>query len=392
MHSWKRSCTGCTPRPRNVPAARYSMHCTGQNSGHLPHGKHKFTSMNATSRGRFFFCPTSSGVSGIRSSLRRRLIMSMALIPALSPFLVARGQAARRTEKLLSDAEDAPCCYAAFCLEIRQSNNLSATEPRGYVPAARRRGNSMQTRIVQMGAAIAAVTIALMVARTEAFASSHESCSATSTNVTSGPGSDGVEATCNASTGAPNTAKASATGSDADAEADAEGHSTAKATSKGANADATADAGGGSGAKATAKGLDSDATADAAGGSMAVSSAKGSSSDATAESDTGSDAKATASGKSSDATSVAAGGSMAVSSAKGTESDATAAAENGSSAKATASGTDSLADASATKSGSEVTALATKGSTAIGSDAAPPTCTPKNGGVAKVKSPMGNCP
>src|SRR5215469_5667464 len=80
MHSWKRSCTGCTPRPGSVPAARYSIHCTGQNSGHLPHGKHRFTSMNATSRGRFFFWPISSGVSGIRSSLRRRLMMSMALM------------------------------------------------------------------------------------------------------------------------------------------------------------------------------------------------------------------------------------------------------------------------------------------------------------------------
>ena len=38
------------------PGDRYSIHCTGQNSGHLPHGKHRFTSMNATSRGRFFFC------------------------------------------------------------------------------------------------------------------------------------------------------------------------------------------------------------------------------------------------------------------------------------------------------------------------------------------------
>src|ERR1700738_1626772 len=69
------------------------MHCTGQNSGHLPHGKHRFTSMNATSRGRFFLCPTSSGVSGIRSSLRRRLMISIALILLLSPVLQPRGQA-----------------------------------------------------------------------------------------------------------------------------------------------------------------------------------------------------------------------------------------------------------------------------------------------------------
>src|SRR5437867_9110182 len=78
MHSWKRSWTGCWPRPGSGPGARYSMHSTGQNSGHLPHGQQRFTSMNATSRGRFFFSPISSGASGTRSSFRRRLMMSMA--------------------------------------------------------------------------------------------------------------------------------------------------------------------------------------------------------------------------------------------------------------------------------------------------------------------------
>src|SRR5260370_36424904 len=58
--------------------------------------------MNATSRGRFFLCPTSSGVSGIRSSLRRRLIISIALIQLLSPVLQMPGQA-----PTLSDRENA---------------------------------------------------------------------------------------------------------------------------------------------------------------------------------------------------------------------------------------------------------------------------------------------
>src|SRR5579862_8100815 len=78
MHSWKRSWTGCWPRPESVPGARYSMHCTGQNSGHFPHGQQRFTSMNATSRGRFFFSPSSSGTSGTRSSFSRRLMTSIA--------------------------------------------------------------------------------------------------------------------------------------------------------------------------------------------------------------------------------------------------------------------------------------------------------------------------
>src|SRR5271166_6550077 len=86
MHSWKRSCTGCTPRPGTDPGDRYSIHCTGQNSGHLPHGKHRFTSMNATSRGRFFLAPGSSGVSGSRSSLSLRLIMSIPAIYLINRF------------------------------------------------------------------------------------------------------------------------------------------------------------------------------------------------------------------------------------------------------------------------------------------------------------------
>src|SRR2546428_13745973 len=42
--------------------------------------KQRFTSMNATSRGRFFFSLISSGkgASGMRSSFRRRLMMSIA--------------------------------------------------------------------------------------------------------------------------------------------------------------------------------------------------------------------------------------------------------------------------------------------------------------------------
>ena len=187
----------------------------------------------------------------------------------------------------------------------------------------------MQTRIVQMGAAIAALVLALTVARTETFAGSgKESCSTTSSDVTSGPNSDGAEATCDAETGAPNKATAHASGEDADATSEAASGSEAEATAKGERADTTSEAG---------------------------------------------------------------GGSEAVSSASGTDADATAEAASGSEAEATAKGTGSDAQAYAEETGSEVTALATKGSTAIGSDTSPPTCTPKNGGKAKVTSPMGNC-
>jgi hypothetical protein len=60
-------------------------------------------------------------------------------------------------------------------------------------------------------------------------------------------------------------------------------------------------------------------------------------------------------------------------------------------ATATGSGTGANAEAACQKSGSVVTAVATKGSIAIGSDTSAPTCTTMNGGVAKVRSPMGDC-
>ena len=60
-------------------------------------------------------------------------------------------------------------------------------------------------------------------------------------------------------------------------------------------------------------------------------------------------------------------------------------------ATATGSGAGGEAEAECENPGSAVTATATKGSTAIGSDTAPPTCTRVNGGIAKVRSPKGNC-
>ena len=100
----------------------------------------------------------------------------------------------------------------------------------------------MRTRIVQVGAAIAAVSIALIVARTEAFAAGKESCSTTTTDVTSGPSGDGAEATCDAAIDGPNGAKAKASGADADATSEAENGSDATSTANGKDSDATAEA------------------------------------------------------------------------------------------------------------------------------------------------------
>ena len=125
----------------------------------------------------------------------------------------------------------------------------------------------MRTRIVQVGAAIAAVAIALIVARTEAFAAGKESCSTTTTDVTSGPSADGAEATCDAASRrtqrgeGPSLRRRTPTrhprhqnGSDA----------TATANGNGLRRDCRG-IDGGSDAEATAKGDDADATAEAVG-------------------------------------------------------------------------------------------------------------------------------
>jgi hypothetical protein len=85
------------------------------------------------------------------------------------------------------------------------------------------------------------------------------------------------------------------------------------------------------------------------------------------------------------------GGGEARATSRGTGAEADSVVENVCNATSTAKGTDSMASALCQNSGSVVTAQATNGSTAIGSDTTPPTCTPMNGGTAKVRSPAGNC-
>ncbi|MGA8793986.1 DUF6764 family protein, partial [Candidatus Binatus sp.] len=111
----------------------------------------------------------------------------------------------------------------------------------------------MQTRIVQMGAAIAALLLALMVARTEAFAASdYESCSTTSTNVNlTNP--DGTAVICEAAIGPPNRATAHASDQGVAGSGTADG-SKAKSSASGVGAEATADAQNGGNATATALG------------------------------------------------------------------------------------------------------------------------------------------
>jgi hypothetical protein len=86
------------------------------------------------------------------------------------------------------------------------------------------------------------------------------------------------------------------------------------------------------------------------------------------------------------------GGGKANATSSGSGAQAEAIAETTCKAQSTSKGTSSIASAQCQNSGTVVTVEATNGSTAIGSDSSPPTCTPMNGGIAKVRSPMGNCP
>jgi hypothetical protein len=226
----------------------------------------------------------------------------------------------------------------------------------------------MQMRIIHVGAAIAAIVLALTVARTDALAASDkESCSTTSTDVTH-LNADTTEAICDAAIGPPN--KATAHASDL-GKAEAVGQNMGTAT-------------------AHAKGTGSEALAAGTVGGKGTATAKNGGT-AQAESDGGT-AAASSSGLGT-ALSFAAPSGKAKATARntGTSFGAEAAAEAACKATANSNGAGSLAFAECTIGGSSVSAHATRGSTAAGSDIAPPTCTPMNGGIAKVRSPMGNC-
>lgn len=250
----------------------------------------------------------------------------------------------------------------------------------------------MQMRIIHVGAAVAALVLALTVARTDAMAASDkESCSTTSTDVTSGPNTDGTEAQCDASTGPPNKAKAHAwdTGFAASTAGDM---GTATADAKGKDSDAIANGDDGE-ATATAIGTDSFAAVGAEDGGKGTGTAmKGGQAEADGE---GGTATSTASGVGSEADSFAEDSGKAKATAKdiGDDDDgANAHANANCKATANADGADSVADAICFNDGSSVSAFATKGSIAEGFDTAASVCTAKNGGHAKVTSPFdGGC-
>jgi hypothetical protein len=179
---------------------------------------------------------------------------------------------------------------------------------------------------------------------------------------------------------------------------------TGSATSSGVGASATVEISPVGGGKANATGPNSEAISEistlnpAGGGGNVQSNASGDGSIAVAAVEINSMssepgfANASAKGGSESVAAVEeTGGGKAKATSSGLKAEAVSAVDNVCSVKTNAKGANSMAVGECINSGSVVSAEATKGSIAVGSDTAVPTCTPMNGGIAKVRSPMGNC-
>jgi len=276
----------------------------------------------------------------------------------------------------------------------------------------------MRERIATIVAAVVMTVFALSIGIANAGGDS-ESCLSKTMNVTN-KNADGTECETIVSGSGPNKATAKASGLSF-AEGEAEDGATVSASAKD-NSDATSivKAGTGSatssgagafagviisptgGGKAKATGPNSSAVSEIsstnptpAGGNV-QSTASGDGSSAVADVESTDVGEATANAKGSGSTSVATvsmiGGGKAKATSNGSMATAVSTVEEACQAETNAKGTNSTAVAECIHSSSVVTAEATKGSVAVGSDINPPTCTPKNGGIAKVRSPMGNCP
>ena len=201
----------------------------------------------------------------------------------------------------------------------------------------------MTTKIATIALAGSAIALTLSIGRADA--KSEASCSATTPSVVTHKGDHGAECQAQVIGGGRNKATSHASGS-------ALAGSIAKA---GGTADASATEGG-------------QATSEASAG-RTIATANGLKSKAVAKVNAGGSAKATAN--------------------KGAQAVAMAAVQC--KVRATASGSGSFGQAACSNAGSVITVEATKGSTAEGSDTKPPTCQRSHGGVAKVRSPGGNC-
>ena len=278
----------------------------------------------------------------------------------------------------------------------------------------------MRGRVATIVVVAVVMVFALSIGRASAGGDS-ESCLAKTMNQTK-TNVDGTECQAIVSGAGPNkaTAKASgksiasseaANGATTSADAKQNSHAisvvnagTGSATSSGDGATATVEISPVGGGKAKATGPNSEALSEistlnpAAGGGNVQSNASGDGSIAVAavEVDSMSSepgfANASAKGGSESVAAVEeTGGGKAKATSSGSKAEAVSAVDNVCTVKTNAKGANSMAVGECINSGSSVTVEATKGSTAVGSDTSAPTCTPMNGGIAKVRSPMGNC-
>ena len=269
----------------------------------------------------------------------------------------------------------------------------------------------MKKRIVAIAALAGIIVFALSIGRANAGGDS-ESCLSKTMNVTN-MNSDGTECVTIVGGLGPNKASAKASGlsfaegraeNGATVKADAKDNSSAicevyagvgSATSSGLNASAVLEVTAVGGGKAKATGPNSSAVSEisnSAGGDVQTTASGGASAVASVDSTNPGSANAVAkTGSSAVAVVQDLGGGKAKATSSGLSASATAVAENNCKVTSTAKGANSSATGVCADSSSVITVEATKGSTAEGSDTATPVCTPKNGGIAKVRSPQGNC-
>jgi hypothetical protein len=269
----------------------------------------------------------------------------------------------------------------------------------------------MRGRIAAIAALAGTMVLAFSIGRAHAGGDT-ESCLSKTMNVTN-INLDGTE--CQTIVGGlgPNKASAKASGlgfaegraeNGATVKADAKENSQAicevaagsgSATSSGLNAAAILQVTMVGGGKAKATGPNSTAVSEISnttGGNAQTTASGGAAAVADVESTNPGSANAVAkTGSSAVAVVEDLGGGKAKATSEGLSAAATAVAQNNCKVTSTANGANSDATAVCADSGSVITVEATKGSSAQGSDTAPPVCTPMNGGVAKVRSPMGNC-
>jgi hypothetical protein len=247
----------------------------------------------------------------------------------------------------------------------------------------------MRRRVAAIVVLAGAMLFALSIGRANAR-SDKESCTSTTTDQMS-TNVDGTECQTFVSGAGPNMATAKASGVSA-AEASAANEATVSANASNQSL-AVCDVADGSGS-ATSSGVGADADVDITPSGSGTAKAAGAHSmaESTISSVNGGEADTIArNGSTADAVVEMTGGGQATATASGRAAVAESVVDADCTAQTNARGLDSTAIAHCQNTNSSVTAEATNGSYASGSDTDAPVCDPRPGGKARVRSPMGNC-